>query len=460
MSDPFDPIEGWLGTDVELLPPPPGAFDRIQRRARRRKTVVALTTAAGAAVAIAAAAALPQLFSALQPGNGGGPANIGSASHSSSPRPGHHRSTSPAPGHGPTTRPCVSRPTGSKQSISNSSQRPVPGIEPSSVTFVNDGVGAVIGAATASGCEAVAATSDYGRTWSKVDAPPAGPPNGDSGVSQIRFLEASNGWAYGPGLFVTHDGGATWVKATGVQGRVIDLATVGGSAYAVVASCTGTGSAYASGCTSFALYSSPFDASDFQPVAGASGQGQEVPGGLQLTNKGNGYLLAGDVLFSGVPDGSSPWQAITIGGTIPACLAAKGHSAAPGESGLIAPAGPNVVYLLCQPAGGGGGSLYTSADAGLTWQLAGHVNARGTGTSLAVAPASGTLLLATSAGIYYSADTRHWHPARLSGQAPIGGFGYIGMTTQMKGVAVPAVPGPVIYVTTDGGLTWHPEPVR
>ena len=466
MSDPFDPIEDWLGTDIELLPPPHGAFERIHQRARRRKTVVALTTAAGAAVAIAAAATLPQLVSVLQPHNGGGPNKYGQpVSSSHSPRPGHLRPTSPAPSQPPTTSPCGSRPTGPKLSISGpSSAPPAPGIQPSSATFVSGTVGAVIGETTsgsAPGCEAVAATSDYGRTWSKVDSPPAGPPNGDSGVSQIRFLEPRNGWAYGPGLYVTHDGGATWLKATGVHGRVIDLATVYGSAYAVAASCTGTGRDYASDCTSFALYTSPFNSDTFQQVPGVSGKGQEEPGGLQLTNQGTGYLLAGDVLFSGAPDGSGPWQAITISsGQVPACLATTGHRAAPGESGLIAPLGATDLYLLCQPAGGGGGLLYTSTDAGTTWQLDGHVKAQGTGTSLAVAPTSGALVLATSAGIYYSADARHWHQAGLSGQAPPGGFAFAGMTTQSHGVALLADPGSaVIYITTDGGLHWHPRPI-
>lgn len=452
MSDPFDPIEDWLGTDIELLTPPSGAFEQIHRRARRRKTVVALSTVAGAAVVVAVAATLPQLVSVLQPNNGGPNKVEQSASSSHSPRPGQRH---------PTASSCASRTTGPKLSISTKSGvPPTPGIEPSSVTFVSGNVGAVIGEATsgsASGCEAVAATSDYGQTWSKVDPPPAGPPNGNSGVSQIRFLEPRNGWAYGPGLYVTHDGGKTWAKASGVQGRVIDLATVSGSAYAVAASCTGTGSDYAAGCTSFALYTSPFDSDHFQLVPGASGKGQEEPGGLQLTNKGNGYLLAGNVLFSGAPDGISPWQATTISsGPVPACLAANGRSVASGESGLLAPLGAADLYLLCQPAGGG--SLYTSTDAGATWQMDGHVKAQGTGTSLAVAPDIGTLVLATSAGIYYSTDTRAWHRAGLAGQAPLGGFAFVGMTTQSRGVAVPAAPlSAVIYVTTDGGKHWHPK---
>jgi hypothetical protein len=457
MSDPFDPVDDWLGTDVELLPPPSGAFDRVHRRARRRKAVVAMGTAAGVAVAIAAAATLPQLASILGPGHGGGSAKIPVASSSQSPRPSHSPSNTSKP-HRSSSAPQT---TQTNLAITDSSQPPTPDIAPSSVTFVTGTIGAVIGETTSgcpTGCEAVAGTSNYGQTWTKADPPPAGPPNGNSGVSQIRFLEQNNGWAYGPGLYVTHNGGATWVKATGVYGRVIDLATVNGSAYAVVGSCTGTGADYASDCSSFALYTSAYTSDSFQLVPGASGNGPEAPGGLQLTND-NGYLLAGHVLFTGSPDGG-PWQAITISsGTVPACLTAKGHSVAPGESGLLAPSAASDIYLLCQPAGGGG-SLYISTDSGATWQLAGKVKTQGVGTSLAIAPTSGTLVLATSAGIYYSPDARHWRRASLSNQAQAGGFGFsfIGMTTQMNGVAVPAGPGStVIYVTHNGGLTWRPK---
>jgi photosystem II stability/assembly factor-like uncharacterized protein len=120
----------------------------------------------------------------------------------------------------------------------------------------------------------VASTGNYGQSWAEVDAPPAGQPDGATGVDQIRFLTQQNGWAYGPELYATHDGGATWTRITGLPGRVIDLATVGSSAFAVVGSCDGAG--YADGCTSFALYSSPASSNDWQQVSGAAGQ-QPVP---------------------------------------------------------------------------------------------------------------------------------------------------------------------------------------
>jgi photosystem II stability/assembly factor-like uncharacterized protein len=67
-------------------------------------------------------------------------------------------------------------------------------------------------------------------------------------------------------------------------------------------------------------------------------------------------------------------------------------------------------------------------------------------------------VLATKTRIYYSTDARTWHPARTT--PPARGFGFVGMTTDSNGVAVPANPGRALYVTTDGGQTWRARLIR
>jgi len=453
-----DPIDDWLSTDVELLSPVPGTFDRIHRRARRRKALTATTTALGAAVVIAAAVVLPQAVPGLLPGHATIPSKI---VDSSKPSPsGHHEQTKrPRP---PTFAGPASLSPPVQSSIAGSDYRPPSGFAATSVTFISGEIGAALGDATGdkaackdSSCTAIAGTSDYGQSWFAIDAPPAGPPDGSSGVSQVRFLNGSYGWAYGPQLFATSDGGATWTQVEGLPGRVIDLATVNGRAYAVVAVCGGQGRDFAADCTSFALYSSPAGSGTWRQVRGAAAHLPVKPGALQLTDT-NGYLLAGPVLYAGSPSGGS-WAAVKISsGTVPSCLDGRGRQAVAGESGVLAPVNPgSSLYLSCQSATGEP-VIYQSADGGQSWQSDGRAGLAGLITSLAVAPASDTLVAATTSGLYYSADGRTWHQASVSGKLPAGGFSFAGLTTEYQGVAVPAGPAVRrIYITSDGGQTWQ-----
>ena len=117
------------------------------------------------------------------------------------------------------------------------------------------------------------------------------------------------------------------------------------------------------------------------------------------------------------------------------------------------------LLLTCAGQPGGTPALYTSAG-GSGWQLAGPLTGPGTATGLA-SGASGHLVLATTAGISYSADDgATWQSARIAGPVPAGGFSYVGMTSPTLGVAVPADPSPgAVYVTHDGGRTWTKSPI-
>jgi photosystem II stability/assembly factor-like uncharacterized protein len=330
---------------------------------------------------------------------------------------------------------------------------------PTSITFVGTGTGGVVGAVVGQAncpsgpCTSLAGTPDYGSPWYKVGAPPAGAPKGATGVSQVRFADTSNGWTYGPQLFSTHNGGMLWQKVS-VPGRVIDLAAIGGRAFAVVAyGCQGPGQQYAANCTSSALFSSPTQTDRWTAVRGASTGIAEAPGGLQLTPQ-HGYLMTKGLLYAG-PISGGAWHAVSnTSPSVPPCL--RGGQLGPW---LLAPGSPNL-FLICGTPGAsqptGSVTLYRSRDQGLTWQKRGTVTESGTPTSLAVAPTSGSLVLATSTGIYYSTDQKTWRRARLA-SGPAGGFSYIGMTTTLKGVAVPANAGlGEIFMTTDGGRTWQP----
>ena len=77
------------------------------------------------------------------------------------------------------------------------------------------------------------------------------------------------------------------------------------------------------------------------------------------------------------------------------------------------------------------------------------------------ANSTGQVVLATTGGLYYSADGgRQWQAGSVAG-SPAGGFSYIGMTNSKQGVALPEQASlGEIFVTADGGRTWTASPVR
>ncbi len=171
------------------------------------------------------------------------------------------------------------------------------------------------------------------------------------------------------------------------------------------------------------------------------------------------YLLtpSGEMLSAPVAGGS--WKALGAAKCKPGPASASGQAAQPAAQFA---AGPKLV-LACDTANTGGGftaAIYTSAN-GTTWKQAGSVTGTGTPTSLASA-ASGQVVLATTAGIEYSADGgKSWRAARFAGAHSAGGFSYVGMTTRDQGVAVPEDSSlGEVYVTGDGGKIWQPSPIK
>src|SRR5581483_5198337 len=103
-----------------------------------------------------------------------------------------------------------------------------------------------------------------------------------------------------------------WTRVSTHGLRVTALETVGQRAFAILASCTGGGLAYAAQCTSFTLYSSPAPADAWAPVgattSGLAGTGGYDSASMALTGS-LGYLLAPDgTLFAGPVDGSAAWR--------------------------------------------------------------------------------------------------------------------------------------------------------
>ncbi len=466
MTDPRDEIDTWLEHDVTPLMPRSGSLDRIRRTARRRKATQAVLATAGCAVVVAAAVTVPQLIGGRSPTPGNpAPAVAGG---SSVPKAGPSASATGGTDSSGSKHLRLNQRTTLSTTTSGGS---VPAdFRPTSVTFVGtqNGSGGVVGAVlgqagdaahpcASSYCTSLAGTSDYGAKWYGVSAPLTGAASGPAGVSQLRFATLKDGWAFGPQLWETSGGGWPWTREDTGGLRVTDLETTSSRAFAIFARCAGTGPDYATACTSFSLYSSAAGSTTWAPVAVPPAfrhMRTAIPASASLFISGGTVTVltpTGQVL-RGPASGTGAW---TVTGQAPCVPGAAQASGFPAEAQLAA--WPSLV-LACDTSTATGyqSTIYTSAD-GASWAKAGVAATNGASTSLGVGP-DGRLVLATTAGLYFSADHgKTWHAARVTG-APSGGFGYTGMTTSTAGVAVPAdAAAGEVFVTADGGRSWTPS---
>ena len=473
-EDERDPLDRWLNQQAPELPPPPGTFELITRRARRRKLrKLAVTMVSAAAVAAAVAVAVP----------------VGLNLHLSSPStPGSNVADGGRPTHpiqspngsGSIDKTASPSPSATHSAIAPSGQaHPVPAnFQPASVTFVNSHDAWVIGQAGTPGecanknpdiCTSIARTDDGGLTWQGGPAPDAGGPSGAAGVSGIRFLNNAFGWAFGPELWATDNGGTTWSRVGTSGARVTDLETSDGRAYALWATgCPtttgGSPSDFAAGCTSYTLMTTTAGSGDWTQVgaatSGLTDGGAATSAVLALTGS-NGYLLAPDgALYSGSIGGA--WSQAGTSACKPGAAQADGLPSA----AQLALVDSDQLWIACNGTSAGSPpALYTSDNGGSSWTQPPAASWSGTDlsdfgstTSLAAAP-NGTLTLATTTGIYYlPSNGDGWEASNATGSgAPTGGFSYVGMTTDDQGVAVPADTSlHEIWMTSDGGASWAP----
>lgn len=474
-----DPVDAWLSAEVEPLAPRPGTFERIRHRAGRRKAGKAVMSGAGIVIVAAAAVTVPRISSTLFQSHNAPTQGLATET-SSQPRPA---SSSHADESLNARSPTAFQTQGT--SSLGIPGNPVPrNFRPTSVTFVSLSTGAVIGQAGTPGhcaiipavCTSLAGTSDYGTTWYGVSAPLTGAPDGSSGVGQLRFLDGRNGWAFGPELWVTHDGGAHWTRERTYGMRVTGLETAGDRAFAIFATCKGTGPSYAADCSSFSLYSSPDRGDQWQPVLPASPGGPMLPAAgpprsaSLVLSGGTGYLLApSGELLSGPLTGAA-WtvaSAPVVSRDVRCLPGAPGPSGQP--TGALLAGSAKELVLVCTGGTSRAGDtqakdIVASTDGGAHWSAIGTAPAAGIATSVAIQAQDNLVLLATDSGLYRSANGgRSWQLAQPSpggAAAAAPGFSYVGMTSPARGVALPADAGlHEVFITTDGGSSWRPRPV-
>ena len=488
----LDPLDRWLNQQVRPLPPPSGTFELITKRARRRRIRRAVVSVAGAAVVAAAVGVAVPVGMSLHLTTS---TNAGLAAGATRPSGAPGQSTSGTASEVPSTSSAASS-GASAPSLTTPGYLP-PNFQPYSVTWDSLSTGWIMGPAGTPGhcgtqqnssiCTSIAHTDDGGQTWHGLPAPPVGGPMAATGVTGLRFLNATYGWAFGPELWATDDGGEHWHAVNTGGYAVTDLETASGRAYALFSDCTppgGTTGDTIANCTHFTLKTATAGSDTWTPVGGVPlnlNLGPEEPSSavIELASAtGNepttGYLVAPDgTLYAGPLDGTA-WHEVA---NLPCSPGVSADDGLP-ENLLLAPAGSTSsgaarLAVLCVPSLGAAPAVYLSTDNGSTWTQQANIGSSGTAglgapQSLTALP-NGTLILATepsgsaNGGIYLlPLGASQWQAATLSDpSASTYGFTYVGMTSTQQGVALSAKPKlNEIWMTTDGGQSWQARPIN
>jgi hypothetical protein len=311
-------------------------------------------------------------------------------------------------------------------------------------------------------------TADGGRTWSAVPAPDAPPADMYQGtppanaVGTILFTSAGTGWAFGPALWQTRDGGGTWRKMSVPGGPVQDLAVAGNRVLAVTSRCGAS-----AGACRFGVYSAAVGSDDWRAVPGAAGPDdqQTVPGAVGpgsarlVVSAGVGYVFAiapgqgRPVLLAGPVNGSARWRPVPD-----PCVAAS--------SGALAAAPGGWLFLGCGGEPGVGEQVkvaWLSGDGGRSWHQVAGPPAGGYLGGASMSPGGTIFLFGARMNLYVSPDRgRGWQSPSLPDAAGGAGFPLTGLViTGTRGFAFEAgVDQQQAWLTSDGGRHWTAVTVR
>lgn len=325
---------------------------------------------------------------------------------------------------------------------------PVPaGFAPTSVTFVSPTEGWVLGTAPCGSppCTSIVRTTDAGASWVGIPAPVDGlSPGGEAaGVSEIRFATPMDGWVFGPDLWATHDGGATWHRVALDGGaQVSALEASAGRVWAAVLDDTSA---------QVRVYGSPVgsDAWAAEPVNVPIGAGP-VPATQIVLQGSTGWLVQVDrTVIGGARLVNGRWTSWT-----PPCATVVGPAA-------LAASSPSDLVAACDVGLWGGTAppaerLYVSRDGGGSFSaVPGNVVPTGGGSVVGVASrVAGSVVVASGGSLYASSDGGATWAVSFHGQET--SWRDLGFTTASQGVAVGSGSQmtPVLLMSGDGGHHW------
>ncbi|HEX3976964.1 MAG TPA: hypothetical protein VHW96_11930 [Solirubrobacteraceae bacterium] len=299
-----------------------------------------------------------------------------------------------------------------------------PGFGAESFTAIGTDTWWLLGSAPCSTppCTSILRTDNGGDSFAGTPAPRT------TQVSQLRFANAADGFAYDSQLWVTHDAGASWHQVR-LGGAVTELATAGGFAYAVVRyGHNGAGR----------LERAPLGSDTWTTLTGA---GSAYAG---LWARGRDVLV-----------GSAAGAAVAIShdagvGFIHASSPSKGLPCDFDEPAA------GVVWAHC--ATGTESATWRSTDSGAQFQRARGPEPGLPNTSLFAAASATTAVVGYSTLLRTTDGGQDWSPVP---GARVTAWQYLGFTDATHGVAIgyvgasPTPDSERLYITGDGGAGYH-----
>jgi hypothetical protein len=338
--------------------------------------------------------------------------------------PGHHHAKSHAK---PTPR-LSSRPPASATAprhVTGPAGPVPPGFGAESFTAIGAGTWWLLGAAPCSSppCTSILRTDDGGQRFVGTPAPRS------TRVSQLRFANAADGFAYDGQLWATHDAGATWHQIR-LGGAVTEMATANGFAYALVRyGHSGAGR----------LERAPLGSDTWTTLRGAG----SASAGL--------WAHGSDVLV-----GADAGAALEVSQNSGVDFTRE-DSPSKGLPCAFQEPATGVIWAHC--ATGTESATWRSTDSGSHFQAL-HGPEPGLPNSALFAAATSTTAVLGADKLYRTSDGgAHYTP--VSSVAAVSAFQYLGFTDASHGVAIGYVgsaPTPDterLYVTSDGGATYH-----
>lgn len=365
------------------------------------------------------------------------------------------------PGGGEASAPTTQSPARLLNGATSDTTRPTAALaghsllRPTGVWFIDESRGWVIGEGPCPDGVCLLRTGDGGRHWAPSPAPTTGgyshSRGPDSYVSDVRFADANNGWAFDRDLWSTHDGGATWARVP-LESPVFSLETNGDKVYALVASCR---LRWLECHGPVRLYEAEVGSDDWRSVltvdVGSAGpNGQIVVAGRSVYVTVHPHLSASDF-----PGDQPVLYAVTEAGD----LQRRAVPSPCGVRAFLAAAGPRDLSLWCQTGDGAGGSaphiLYRSRNGGRTWTRIWERRSAYYGP-VAITP-EGTFLGVSTANLRVDRPDGTQETIRFSASGLYNEqIHSLGFVTPRQGAVVTGPFEGWLYITRDAGHTWEP----